>query len=106
MLYIVEVGSAGDLAAVMSRMRTWLDHYRVQVENFRHCRGTAGGKFRLEFNDEFQATAFASAFDGRVLPPEPQAPPLVRTPRRPTRIYRHRLHGRYSRSSRPKQSSG
>ena len=34
MLCIVEVGSAGDVGAVMSQMRTWLDHYSAQPGNF------------------------------------------------------------------------
>ena len=105
MLYIVEVGSAGDVGVALSQMRTWLDHYRFQVENFRYFRETTGSKFRLEFNTECEAAAFASAFDGRVLRPEPQLPPLIRMPPAPARFYRHSLHGSYSRS-RPKRSSG
>jgi hypothetical protein len=106
-LYIVEVGSAGDVGVTVSQMRTWLDHYRFQPENFRHFREAAGSKFRLEFNTESEAAAFASAFGGRVLPlVEPaQLAPLIRMPPTPTRYYRHRLHGSYSRG-RSKTSSG
>jgi hypothetical protein len=97
MLYIVEVGSAGDVGIVMSQMRIWLDHYRFEPENFRHLRETTGSRFRLEFNTESEAAAFASAFGGRVLRPEPDLLPLIRMPPAPTRLYRHTLHGRYSR---------
>jgi hypothetical protein len=102
---IVEVISAGDVGVAMSQMRTWLDHYRFQVENFRHFGESAGSKFRLEFSTESEAAAFASAFGGRVLYPEPQLAPLIRMPPAPTRLYRHRLHGSYSRS-RAKRLSG
>jgi len=77
MLYIVEVGSAGDVGVVMSQMRSWLDHYRFQPENFRHLRKTRGSRFRLEFNTKTEAAAFANAFGGRVLRLEP---PLIRIP--------------------------
>jgi hypothetical protein len=43
MLYIVEVGSAGDVGVVMSQMRSWLDHYRFQPENFRHGQQVSAG---------------------------------------------------------------
>jgi hypothetical protein len=99
MLYIVEVGSAGNVGAVMSQMRTWLDHYGAQPGNFRHVREITGSKFRVE------AVAFASAFGGRVLRPEPQLPPLIRMAPAPARLHRHELHGRYSRSA-SKRASG
>ena|SRR5256885_7615507 len=105
MLYIVEVGSAGDIGAVMSQMRTWLDHYRVQPENFRHVRENTVSMFRVEFKNDSEAVAFASAFGGRVLRPEPQLPPLIRMPPEPARLHRHELHGTYSRRG-VKRASG
>ena len=105
MFYIVEVGSAGDVGAVMSQMRTWLDHYRAQSGNFRHVREMTGSKFRVEFKTESEAVAFASAFGGRVLRPEPQLPPLIRMPPEPARLHRHELHGTYSRRG-VKRASG
>ena len=105
MFYIVEVGSAGDVGAVMSQMRTWLDNYRAQPGKFRHVRENTGSMFRVEFTNDSEAVAFASAFGGRVLRPEPQLPPLIRMPPAPARLHRHELHGRYSRSG-VKRASG
>ena len=105
MSHVVEVSSVGDVGVTMSQMRAWLDHYRFQIENFRQLAEIAGSKFQLEFSTESEAAAFASAFGGRVLCPEPPLAPLIRMPPAPTRLYRHRLHGSYSRS-RAKRLSG
>jgi len=72
MLYIVEVGSRGDLGAAMSNMRTWLDHHRSQPVIFRQVAGD-GTVFRLEFADETEAVAFVGTFGGRLIRPEPEA---------------------------------
>ena len=73
MLYIVEVGSVGgDIGAVMSNMRTWLDHRRSQPVIFRQLAGD-GIAFRLEFTTEGEALAFVGAFGGRLICPEPDA---------------------------------
>jgi len=74
MLYIVEVASGrGDIAAVMSNMRTWLDHHRLQPVIFLQRPGRDGVTFRLEFRTEAEAGAFVGTFGGRLIRPEPEA---------------------------------
>ena len=74
MLYVVEFGSfGGDIGAVMSNMRTWLDHQRSQPVFFSQMSGKDGPIFRLEFASEREALAFVGAFGGRLLRPEPEA---------------------------------
>ncbi len=68
-MHIVEVRRCGaDLGAVMAQMRTWVDHHKAEPNLFevgflphREIR------FRLEFQDAGNASAFAQAFDGEVL---------------------------------------
>ena len=72
MLYVVEVGSGGDLGATMSNMRSSLDHHRSQPVIFRQVAGD-GTVFRLEFRSEGEALAFSGTFGGRLFRPEPDA---------------------------------
>jgi hypothetical protein len=59
--------------ASMTRMRTWLDHNRVEPDSFRHFAGRSGVVFRAEFKLETEAKAFAEAFDGRLTVSRPNA---------------------------------
>jgi len=72
MLYIFEVGSGGDVGAVMSNMRSWLDHRRSQPVMFQQVAGD-GRVLRLGFRSEAEAADFVGAFGGRLIRPEPEA---------------------------------
>jgi hypothetical protein len=63
------------LTARMTEMREWLDHRRLQPLVFRYTFETRGLVFRVDFNAEADAAAFARAFGGRVVlvPAETQA---------------------------------
>jgi hypothetical protein len=64
-LYIVEVAiGAGEMARELSQMRTWLDHMKVQSVSFRQIPGT--NVYRVDFEGEREARAFAEAFAGQV----------------------------------------
>lgn len=66
MLYVVEVAiDAGDLIHGLGQMRTWLDHMKFQIIGFRQVPGA--NVYRVDFESEPQANAFAQAFAGRVL---------------------------------------
>jgi hypothetical protein len=66
MRYIVEVAiDAGNLARELSQMRTWLDHMKFQAVGFRQIRGA--NIYRVDFEGEQEARAFAQAFAGQVL---------------------------------------
>ena len=66
MRHIVEVSiAAGDLAHDLSQMRTWLDHMKFQAIGFRQIPGA--NIFRVDFEGEQEARAFAQAFAGQVL---------------------------------------
>jgi hypothetical protein len=68
MQYTVEVRRVGgDLLSLMSQMRTWLDHSRVEPDCFRYSVGSPATSFRLDFKVEKEAIAFASSFGGRIL---------------------------------------
>ena len=73
MLYAVEVRSGGDIGAVMSNMRTWLDSHQSQPVMFQQLSGRDGVIFRLEFRGEAEAAAFVGAFGGRLTRPQPEA---------------------------------
>jgi hypothetical protein len=61
---IVEVRRNGDgIAAEMNQMRDWLDAHRVEPLLFQ----LNGAILSLGFENAGEATAFAYAFDGRVL---------------------------------------
>jgi hypothetical protein len=61
---IVEVGRNTDgIAAEMNQMRDWLDAHRIEPLLFR----PNGVVLHLGFDSADDATAFADAFDGRVL---------------------------------------
>lgn len=78
MLHTVEVRLiGGDLLAAMSEMRTWLDHHRYEPDAFRCSRGTPITTVRLDFKLADEATAFATAFGGRILG-SPDAMDVVR----------------------------
>ena len=65
-LYIVEVAiAAGDLAHELSQMRIWLDHMKFEAIGFRQIPDT--NIFRVDFEGEQEARAFARAFAGQVL---------------------------------------
>jgi len=66
MLYIVEVAvNAGNLAQELSQMRTWLDHMRFQAIGFRQ--NPSGNIWRIDFEGEQEARAFAQAFAGQLI---------------------------------------
>jgi hypothetical protein len=79
LLYTVEVQLiGGSLPGMLSDMRTWLDHHRIEPDSFRHFSRTGKVVFRVEFKLEPEAWAFAKAFGGRVLPvPLAAEPPLT-----------------------------
>ena len=56
------------LGAAMTQMRTWLDHYQAEPIHFESVflpdRDT---RFLLQFPRASDASAFAKAFDGKVL---------------------------------------
>jgi hypothetical protein len=66
MLYIVEVAvDAGNLAHELSQMRTWLDHMKFHAIGFRQI--PSANIWRIDFEGEQQARAFAQAFGGQVI---------------------------------------
>jgi hypothetical protein len=66
MPYIVEVTSdARNLARELSQMRMWLDHLKFQTIGFRQIPGA--NIYRVDFESEQEARAFAQAFAGQVL---------------------------------------
>jgi hypothetical protein len=66
MPYIVEVALATeDLADELNKMRVWLDHMKFQAIGFRQIPG--GDTWRIDFEGEQQAIAFAQAFSGQIL---------------------------------------
>jgi hypothetical protein len=65
MRYIVEVAiDAGNLARELCQMRMWLDHMKFQAIGFRQIRGA--NIYRVDFEGEQEARAFAQAFGGQV----------------------------------------
>ena len=66
MLHIVELDiEAGNLAHELSQMRTWLDHMKFQPIGFRQIAGA--NIYRVDFQSEQEARAFAQAFAGQIL---------------------------------------
>jgi hypothetical protein len=63
-MHIVEVRRNGDgIAAEMNQMRDWLDAHRIESRLFQ----LNGVVLRVGFDSRGEATAFADAFDSRVL---------------------------------------
>jgi len=54
-----------DLAHELSQMRTWLDHMKFQAIGFRQVSGA--NIYRVDFESEQEARAFAQAFAGQLL---------------------------------------
>ena len=82
LLYTVEVQLIeGSLPTMLSDMRTWLDHHRVEPDSFRHFSRPGKVVFRVEFKLEPEARGFAKAFRGRVLPAPVDAEPPLTSPR-------------------------
>jgi len=82
LLYTAEVQLiGGSLPTMLSDMRTWLDHRRVEPDSFRHFSRAAKVVFRVDFKLEAEARAFAKAFGGRVLPAPLAAEPPLTGPR-------------------------
>jgi hypothetical protein len=82
LLYTVEVQLIGaGLPTMLSDMRTWLDHHRIEPDSFRHFSRTSKVVFRVEFKLEAEARAFAKALGGRVLPAPLTAEPPLTGPR-------------------------
>jgi hypothetical protein len=66
MHYIVEVAiDAGNLARELGQMRTWLDHMKFEAIGFRQIPGA--NIYRVDFEGEQEARAFAQAFAGQIL---------------------------------------
>lgn len=67
MLYVVEIRRERDsMARGMSGIREWLDAQRFEPDTFRCNTDEENVTFRLEFRNESEAAACASAFGGRV----------------------------------------
>ena len=67
MFHRVEIRRTGsDVASPMGEMRSWLDRHHVQSAVFKHSVAGARMTFRIWFNGEAQAKAFAQAFGGRL----------------------------------------
>jgi hypothetical protein len=65
MYYIVELAiDTGNLALEFSQMRTWLDHMKYRATGFRRVAST--NLYRIHFEDEQEARAFAQAFAGQL----------------------------------------
>jgi hypothetical protein len=65
MRYIAEVTiDAEKLARELSQMRMWLDHMKLEPIGFRKIPGA--NMYRVDFEREEEARAFARAFAGRV----------------------------------------
>lgn len=66
---VVEIRLRGmNLGAAMTQMRTWLDHHQAEPALFEplfHPNGDT--RFLLQFPRASDASAFARAFDGKVL---------------------------------------
>jgi len=65
MLYVEVAIDAGNLPRELSQMRTWLDHMKFEAIGFRQIPGT--NVYRVDFEGEQEARAFAQAFAGEVL---------------------------------------
>ena len=62
-MYSVEVRChVENLAAVMSRMRQWLDDQRFEPDIFRHTTADESVTIHLQFKVESETIAFAEAF--------------------------------------------
>jgi hypothetical protein len=67
-MHVVEVRRIGDdIAGPMGEMRNWLDVQQIAPRLFTLSAAARGVVFRLEFEVEGEATAFANAFGGIVL---------------------------------------
>lgn len=68
-MYVVEVTQSGDgLAAPMTKMRTWLDHQRVEVALFEFALLPERQiRFRLQFQNQRDAATFARVFAGELI---------------------------------------
>jgi hypothetical protein len=78
MFHRVEIRRTGsDMASPMGEMRSWLDRHHVQSATFEHSSAGTCTTFRIWFNGEAQAKAFADAFGGRLSHgTDPTAPAL------------------------------
>ncbi len=73
MLFTVEVRHIGsNLAEPMAEMRTWLYHRRIEPAFFDPSLGGPGVAFRIGFDVESEALAFAKAFRGRLATADPR----------------------------------
>ena len=69
-MYVVEVRRGGEgLAEAMGRMRHWLDAHAIEPRLFQFNRVV----FRLEFEAEGEAVAFAAAFGAQMREPHARA---------------------------------
>ena len=72
MNHIVEVHyTGGDWADLMADMHSWLDRRQIEAVEFNHSLLDRGASVRVGFGDEDHATAFATAFSGRLESPDP-----------------------------------
>jgi hypothetical protein len=63
-MHVIEVRRDGEnVAGAMGRMRAWLDDHQIAPRLFR----LDDDVFRLEFEAESQAAAFADAFTGHLI---------------------------------------
>ena len=68
-MHIVEIRHRGaDLVATMARMRTWLDHQRIEPSLFEIAFLPGREiRLRLQFKKAADGSAFASVFDGKLM---------------------------------------
>ena len=60
-------GNEKAMTARMDTMREWLDHRRCEPSTFRYTFEPRGLVFRVHFEAEAEAVAFAKDFGGRVM---------------------------------------
>ena len=68
-MHIVEIRrTRANLGNIMAQMRTWIDHRRIELSTFEVAFISGGEvRFRVEFQNMRDASAFARVFEGEVL---------------------------------------
>jgi hypothetical protein len=87
-MFTVEIRlAAGNLAADMSDMRTWLDKHSIEPAAFSYVTRMSRAVASLAFRVKTEAEAFALPFEGRLVAPGPRRPPAAATTQRAERRY-------------------
>jgi len=63
--------TGGDWADLVADMRSWLDRRQIETGQFEHSVLGRGVAVRVGFSEDDHATAFATAFSGRLESPAP-----------------------------------